>query len=97
MALPENICSDLIWHFDFPREPWTVQKRIELWDSFGNPTQSLLLATARLSRELGKNSLSPTLPPHPNRPMVILDTVVHSISDLKMANVWTIILNTSWN
>ena len=57
----------LFGHFDFTREePGTVQKRIQLWDR----VQVLVLAVARLSRELGENSPSPptSFPPTPPKP-----------------------------
>ena len=95
--LPENTCSDLICHFDFPLEPGTVP-RIPSGTVLG--TQSLLLAIAMLSRELGENSLFPhaTSPSKPSYGDIRHTTdPVHSINDHKMANVWTIILNISWN
>ena len=52
----------LFGHFGFTcEEPGTVQKRIELWAR----VQVLVLAVARLSRELGKNS-PPSTPPKPS-------------------------------
>ena len=47
-------------------------------------------------RELGENSTPPHLKPSHSDIRHSTDAV-HALKDLKMANMWTVFLNTSWN
>ena len=94
----------LFGHFDFTcEEPGTVQKRIEFWTVLTD-TIALNISYCKVAgRELGENS-TPTPPPPPPPPPKpshsdnrLSTDPVHALKDLKMANMWTVFLNTSWN
>ena len=62
--------------FYFTREePGTVQKEIELWDSFKGPNRSHWLLQGWAGNWVKIRYPPPYLPPPLNRPTVILDTV----------------------
>ena len=87
--------------FYFTREePGTVQKEIELWDSFKGPNRSHWLLQGWAGNWV-KIRYPPTYLPPPSKPsnsdIRHSTDPVHVLKDSKIANVWTIILNTSRN